>query len=115
MTKIASINVRSLRSPRSRAALFEFLGSQVFDIILLQECNLEKRLNYENIKKFGKGNATFLGGNENKCVGVVILTSSEWQVSGEDILFPGRLLMVKLRKEALCVWFQLKGRKERTF
>lgn len=98
MIKIVSLNVRSLRSPRRRATLYDFLDLQKADIILVQECNLEKRLCYENIKKHWKGNAEFSGGNDNKCVGVGILTSAEWEIVNVEDLYPGRLLMLKIKK-----------------
>lgn len=79
-------------------ALYDFLELQGLDIILLQECNLEKRLNYDCIKEFWKGNAAFSGGNDNKCFGVGILTSKEWDITESEELYPGRLLMTKLQK-----------------
>lgn len=39
--KIASLNVRSLKSPARRAALFSFLETIDFDICCLQECGID--------------------------------------------------------------------------
>lgn len=90
-------------------ALYDFLELQGLDIILLQECNLEKRLNYDSIKEFWRGNAAFSGGNDNKCVGVGVLTSKEWDIIEIEELYPGRLLMTKLQKgeqkfKVFCVY-----------
>lgn len=79
-------------------ALYDFLELQGLDIILLQKCNLEKRLNYDCIKEFWKSNAAFSGENDNKCFGVGILTSKEWDITESEELYPGRLLMTKLQK-----------------
>uniref|UniRef100_A0A803JT65 Reverse transcriptase domain-containing protein n=1 Tax=Xenopus tropicalis TaxID=8364 RepID=A0A803JT65_XENTR len=96
--KITSLNVRSLKSPCRRAALFAFLETLNFDICLLQECAIDSSMDYAHLKKDWKlGPSFWSGSNDAKPTGVGILCRGPYfSIQTVTEIVPGRALCVHL-------------------
>lgn len=95
---VATINVRSMKSSLRGEAVLSFLGSQNFDVFMLQECGFPFKENYSDMeKKWKYGPSFWSGSDENKSDGVAILIKNRnLVVKGSTVVKSGRLLKVDI-------------------
>uniref|UniRef100_A0A803J240 Reverse transcriptase domain-containing protein n=1 Tax=Xenopus tropicalis TaxID=8364 RepID=A0A803J240_XENTR len=103
--KIASLNVRSLKSPSRRAALFSFLETLDFDVCLLQECAIENSMDYNHLKKdWNLGLSVWSGSNEVKSDGVGFLfRGPHVTVQHVTEIMPGRVVLLHMFYKGLFI------------
>lgn len=93
---LSSLNVRGLRQPLRRTAIFCSLRSLHFDVMFIQECNLLPSVNIDVLsREWGKG-PSFWSAGKGRGDGVGVLFGSwDFSVSMWIAVVPGRILMVE--------------------
>ncbi|XP_069599577.1 uncharacterized protein [Ranitomeya imitator] len=101
--KIASLNVRSLKSPIRRAALFSYLETLDFDLFFLQECGIQCSLNYKDIKEdWTLGTSVWSGANDCRAAGIGLLCRGHSIIiQSVTEIMPGRAILVHLNFKGL--------------
>lgn len=94
---IATLNVRSVRSPIRAQSILSFLSTFPADMFLLQECAIPFLKNYNKwAEEWPHGPSMWSGSNSNKADGVALLVKNPHVlVKGSTVVRDGRILLIK--------------------